>query len=178
MSLNDLLKDYSFTINDCLLKQTNQELTSYDIPEISEMLQNGYKSSDPNIVRSMTLLNAIFTHHAQTFLITKKSFANLLKNDGLSRYNNINSTDYKCFMSTILNNGHFECLRKPSNNKSGVYKLTQKELVENLYKLHSADWFSNQEQKVVNYYDETNKEKETKSIGKTMRDLAQEDGVL
>jgi hypothetical protein len=173
MSLSDLLKDYRYTTNDCLLKETTEDLNSYGIPEFTQMLKDGYSSKDSYEVRMVSVLNSIFTHHAQTFLLTKKSLTELLEQDIYVKKKSINTATYKCFMNMLNNNGHFECLRKPSNNKSGVYKLIQKDLVENLYKLHSAEWFKSQEQKVIDYYDETNKE-QPKRTRKRMYEIAVE----
>jgi len=174
MSLSDLLKKYKFTTNDCLLKETTEDLDSYGIPEFTQMLRDGYGSKDSYEVRMVSVFNSIFTHHAQTFLLTKKSLAELLKQDQHVKVKSVNTQSYKCFMRILNNCGSFECLRKPTNNKSGVYKLVEPELVENLYKLHSAEWFRNQEQKVIEYYDETNKVVETQVKRKRMYEVALE----
>lgn len=174
MSLRDLIKDYDYTTKDCLLKETTEELSIFKVNELQGMLEDMYSHKKANIKMMASVINAIFTHHAQTFLLTKKSLIALIKQDSLQKKTNISGQEYKLFYHVLTTNGHFETLREATSNKSGVYKLVEAEMVESLHKLHSTDWFNNQEKKVVDYYDESTKEKPELS----MRELAVRDGVL
>jgi len=175
MSLKDLIKDYDFTINDCLLKETTKDLADFKLEEVKDCLTDMYKHPSPLTRRMASVFNSIFTHHAQTFLLTKKSLIDLLNQDDLQDKKNISGQDYKLFIFKLTNNGHFDVLRRPTGNKSGVYKLVQKDFVKQLHNLHSADWFDNQEQKVVDYYDEVGKKDDNKP---SMRELALQKGLL
>lgn len=177
MSLINAVREYKITLHDCLLKQITQDIQDFELKEVIEVLEYSYKSKDPNEKRMATLFNAIFTHHSQTFLLTKAAFRDLIKNDNNSPYSNISGTEYGTILSIMLKVGHFTCLRPSTGSKAGVYKLVHPDFVDALYKLHSKEWFDVQEQKVLDYYDSTEKQdKPTKSIGDLMREKLKSQG--
>lgn len=170
MGLMDLYRDYDITLNDCLLKHTTSDINDFQIKEVTESLDYAYNSKDPNQTKIATLMNAIFTHHAQTFMLTRRSFGELIKNDENSSYKSINGMEYKLILRLMLSNKHFDCLRKPAGRKAGVYKAIHPDLVSALHKLHSKEWFDLQEQKVCGYYDDKESTfEEEESVGDRMR---------
>ena len=170
MNINSFFKKYQITISDCFLKNTTKDIEEFKSKELIYLFKNGYNNGDPNILRLTTVLNGVFTHHAQTFMITRRILSGLIKNDNNSPYNQINGIDYKFLLSLMIKNNDFICLRPSTNKKAGVYKLVNEELVQELYKLHSAEWFGIQEQKVCEFHDENineNNKKEKSKIEKT-----------
>jgi hypothetical protein len=153
MDLISFYKDYNITLHDSLLKHTTEDLDSFEMDELKDFLKYGYASKDPNYVRLATLCNSIFTHHAQTFMLTQRSFHKLIKTDTNNKYISITSEEYKLIINLMMNTDHFECLRKPKGRRSGVYKVLREDIVTLLHRLHSREWFDIQESKVCKYYD-------------------------
>lgn len=174
MNLSDIFENYNITIQDCFLKQTTKNIESFEIDEVVDALKKGYSNKDPNCVKMATLFNSIFTHHAQTFMLTRRSLCDIIKNDENSTYCNINSTEYKLMLSLMIKSEHFQCLRLPKGRRAGVYKVVQPDLVKNLHKLHNIEWFQLQEKKVCEYYDSKDSDLFFKNNGKTSGDIMRE----
>lgn len=166
-------KEYNITLNDCLLKELTSDVNDFELSEVGTFLRYGYSSNDPNESKIVTLINAIFTHHSQTFMLTKKSYVDLIEKDTNSKYKSLNSLEYKNLIRIMLTSGHFERIREPIGRKAGVYKLVCPDILDVLHKLHSAEFFKMQEEKVTAYYDGAKVESSL-----SMREMAERDGLL
>lgn len=100
-----------------------------------------------------TLFNSIFTHHSQTFMLTRRSFYWLVKKDPNVNSNSLSGQEYSAMISKMLSSGDFIYLREPVGRKAGVLKVVNPDIVQTLYRLHGKEWFDMQEQKVCDYYD-------------------------
>ena len=115
-------------------------------------------------------MNAVYTHRIQTFMLTRRSLVNLIKNDPNQSYNNASGSEWGSVRDAMIDLGHFQELRKPKNGKAGVYKMIYKGAVEKLYELHdihvdsnkSEVWFPHMEEKLIEYWDGKTEEKEVK----------------
>jgi hypothetical protein len=141
-----------FKQDDFFLKRT-QPLDDHDL-EIKKMLDIYYNQKGLQH-RLATLLNSIFTQQTQTFLFSRKHAVELFKQDDLSKYRTVSHKDYSLLLAIITNSpDDFQVLRKPTNNKAGVYKLIEPQLVDVLIKLVGKKMLEAQEKKALDYYDQ------------------------
>lgn len=168
MFLVKMLQDYKVQYHDFLLKHITTDLDSFAIQEIGDNLKVLYRDLDPNTARMTSIMNAIFTHRMQTFMITKRSLVNIIKNDPNQRYNSASGSNWGAIRDAMKDLGHFQELREPKNGKAGIYKLVYQPAVDILYELHdlhvdsnkSTNWFPHMEQKLIEYWDANEKEPE------------------
>jgi hypothetical protein len=181
MKIKGFFKDFDSGLHDCLLKNITQDIQSFVLTDVIDSLVDAYHSDSPNYIRMATLMNSIFTHHAQTFMLTRRSFNDLIKLDTNSEYDGINGVEYGVLLKLMINTSHFKCLRKPSGNRAGVYKIVHLGIVEALYSLHSKEWFELQEKKVCEYYDKKDNKipdcKKIKPKNKTYREIMRERAI-
>lgn len=174
MFLIKMLEEYQVQYHDFLLKYTTSDLDSFRIKEIGDNLKILYKHPDPNIKRMSTIMNAIYTHRMQAFMITKRSLVELLKNDPNQHYNSASGSDWGAVRDAMKKLGHFEEIREPKNGKAGVYKLVYQPAIDVLYELHdlhvdsnkAANWFPHMESKLLEYW-ESESEPEKQPVKKT-----------
>jgi len=170
MFLIKMLENYDVQYHDFMLKHITIDLDSFAISEIGDNLKVLYKEKDANKRMMTSILNSIFTHRMQTFMMTKRSLAQLLKNDPNQHYNGVSGTSWGSVRNAMQDLGQFQELRKPTNGKAGVYKLIYQPAIDVLYQLHdlhvesnkSANWFPHMENKLIEYWDANEKEPENK----------------
>lgn len=158
MDIVNLFKMFEVSADDCILKYITQDIKDFPNKKIQKMLANFYKSTDPIAVRMGSLINSLFTHQASTFMYTRRSLIELLKEDSNHSHKSIDYKQFNILRSTMLNNGIFTCLREPTNNKSGVFKLINKELLDILVEQIGKDFLEAKEKRVLEYYDNGKKE--------------------
>lgn len=166
MFLIKMLEEYKVQYHDFLLKYVTEDLEDFKLPEIGKDLKALYEYKDPNISRMTSIINAIYTHRMQTFMLTARSLEKLLKADSNQKYKSVSGSIWGSVRDAMKELGHFEEVREPTNGKAGVYKLIYQPAVDKLYELHdlhvdsnkSIHWFPQMESKLLGYWDNDNGE--------------------
>lgn len=148
----------------CFLTET-VEMSEID-PEVSIWLSVLYTSSG-NRLRIAPIYNSLFNQNLQTFIFSRKTLIDLYAQDAKNANITINDKQYTKFLFEFCANPMFEVLRVPTNNKAGVYKLIDPDLVSILHKNFSSKFFAAQEKFAVQYYDDHGKNKANKPVKET-----------
>lgn len=135
----NLLSILATTKNDYLLKEITSDLEDFDCKGLYEMLDYSYKSKDPNIIRSATFLNSAFTHRSLVFLMTKRSFGNLVDTDELNPNKDCNGTSFKTMISVFIKRGFIKQLRKGKTGKAGLYEIIHPDLIDYMKEIYLRD---------------------------------------
>lgn len=170
MSLIKMLESYRLQYHDFLLKHVTQDIDNFPNDEVRNTLKYGYNSDCPVVARMTTLMNSIFTHRMQAFMVTQRSFELILKEDTNNIYNSMSGGIWASIRDAMISQGHFSLLREPTKGKAGVYKLVEPEAVDILHQLHdihvnsnkSDKWFPHMEKKLLEYWDTRAEENNTK----------------
>lgn len=129
------------------------KLKDLEDERIRKSLANVYELRSRTNLMIGTLINAIFTQMAQTFMISRRGMIHLLKQDTHNVCKSISSEEYRLLIQHLIDRGVIEMLRVPTKKKSGVYKLVDQKLVGVLHAKHSEDFFDYQENYVLELYD-------------------------
>lgn len=160
-----LIRTSSMDELDSLTKISDTQFTDYYFTHM-------YTCSHAIIKKMTTVVNAVFTQRRQTFLLSRNSLMDLLKND-VNHDLGMSPNEYRKFIFYMIESKYFEVLRKGTNRKASVYKLVQPKLVEALHKLAAKDYFETQEDLVLSYYDDSSTDKSVKF--KTFKSLSVEE---
>jgi len=129
-------------------------IKEFNTPDVISMLTHLYNHAEPDLRKMGTLINSAFCHQRQTFLITKRNFSKLIKEDINSEYKSIDSITYKSVMRRLFKGGILIRLREPKKGRAQIVKLVKGEIVSLLYKYQSEEFFAAQERIALDYYDE------------------------
>ena len=130
------------------------DISDFDMPEIQAILTYLYDHPDSQMKKFGTLLNSIFYHQRQIFLLSRRIFGNLIVDDRNINISSINSETWAEFLRKCVQGGYLERLREPTKNKAGIYKLIREEFVDILHKYHNREYFDAQEKAALKFYDE------------------------
>jgi len=173
---NRILQRFSITHNDFMLNEFTEVVDDFQIDEIICLLKDGYGSKDPGILRTCTMLNAIFTHRTLTFMVTRSQYNKILRKDPNHEKKDMSGSVYGLFIESLKSNGLIDELRKPKPGKAGVYKIVDPDIKKYIKKLHMKEVTeafdemmnfdkiqSDKEIRILEYYDSAEvKEKKTK----------------
>lgn len=135
----NLFEILSTTQNDFLLKEVTNDLEDFQHDVLIERLSFGYDSKDPNLIRTMSLFNSAFTHRTLVFLLTNRSFVNIIQNDEHNKYKNCDGTAYKCMIKTAIQRGFIKGLRKGTTGKAGLYEIVHPDLIQTMKEIYLRD---------------------------------------
>jgi hypothetical protein len=113
-----------------------------------------YSFPNPEIKRTTTLLNALFTQKKQTFMMTRDYCIKLMKED-VNHKLSLGNDGYSKWMAQISdnNNQFFKTLRPPTGSKAGVYQLILPSLVKELHRLAAEDYYKAEEKAILEFYE-------------------------
>lgn len=160
MKIDKMFETVSTVVDyDCFIKEIGS-LSDFNT-ETQEVLKFLY-SSTGNQLRMATIINSIFHQNLQTFMFSKPILNKLYEKDNNISLNSLNTHQYKAFFENFKSCGVFVVLRESTNNRAGVYKLVQNELVALLHKNCSQKFFDGQEKFAVDYFDNYDQHKNKK----------------
>jgi hypothetical protein len=147
-----------------LVETTNLE----DIKDenLRELLITAYNSKDAAHRQMASLINATFTQHLKTFLLSKRIAAELFANDENTKLTTIDTKRYKTLLMKLLEGKSLKRLREPSGSQAGVYQWTDPNITSNLTEQMAKEFWTAQEKAVLDFYDVSmdNKDGEVKKI--------------
>ena len=134
------------------------ELQLFTDPQLKEFLKILYNNNNTTSKLIGTLVNGIMTHQMRTFMFSKRIMDNLLNSDPNIETNTCKSVNYKDFMHKCLSDKFLVTLRNHGGGKAGIYRLEDEALSDLLYRLHGKEYFKTQEEVVLDFYDNYQKD--------------------
>jgi len=120
-----------------------------------------YSFPNPEIKRTTTLLNALFTQKKQTFMMTREYCIKLMKED-VNHNLSLGHGGYSKWMAQVSDDSQFfKTLRPPTGSKAGVYQLIQPALVKELHRLAAEDYYKAEEKAILDFYESTDDTEKT-----------------
>lgn len=175
----NLLSILATTKNDYLLKEITSDLEEFECKPLLDMMNFSYNSKDPNIIRTVTLLNSAFTHRSLVFLMTKRSFGFLVDIDVLNPNKDCNGTSFKTMVSTMIKRGFIKQLRKGRTGKAGLYEIVHPDLITYMKEIYIRDVteayeaamdfdkvYAEKKQAAIDYWEGSNENKESSKMTK------------
>ena len=137
-------------------------LDDFKDKDIKTILKVYYDSTDPIYRLIGTILNSVFTHGYNVFVITQKYLNDLLKIDKAAKSNTCDGKTYKKVMAKMYTRGDLVCLRKAIQNslgvsgKSGLYEMTNAEVIEALSKTIGINTLMARREQSIEWFDKNN----------------------
>ena len=130
--------------------------------DIQAILMPFYKSRDPKARRFGTILNSIYTHANNVFVLTKRLAADLVEKDPHYPQKSCDTSSYKYMISYALQNLYLDVLRNPVQNnknvsgKAGLYELSDPDFLAPLIEMIGISTVKANKDQTLKWYDENN----------------------
>lgn len=137
-------------------------LEDFNDGEILAILKAFYDSDNMVYRRIGTILNAIFTHGHNVFVITQKYMNDLLEKDSLITANSCDGKTYKKILKAMFDLKIIICLRNPVKNnlgisgKAGLYEIVDEDILSAMAKSIGANNLLAKRNKFIEWFDKNN----------------------
>lgn len=147
----NIIVKFKSSPNDHFLIDTTEDLNDFDDLEVSTSLQAGYATKDGLQLKITTIINAILTHEAKHFLMTRRFVDVAVKSDVNNPKNCCNSKEYGRIRSILIKEKIVRTVLEPSGKNAGVYEVIHEDLLGYLNKIHDEDYYNIQKKEVMDY---------------------------
>lgn len=136
--------------------------------DIVAILKAFYDSDNMVYRRIGTILNAIFTHGHNVFVITQKYMNDLLEKDVLITANSCDGKTYKKVLKAMYDLKLMVCLRTPVKNdlgvsgKAGLYEIVDEDILSAMAKSIGENNLLAKRNKFIEWFDKNNPDYEYK----------------
>jgi len=151
------------------LKNSSDDPRLVDITPLSEfnediqaILLALYRNPNPRAKRFGSVLNSIYTHANNVFVLTHRLAIDLIEKDPHYAQKSCDGTSYKNMLSFALQNLYLNVLRKPIRNdkgvtgKAGLYELSDEDFLAPLIEMIGATTCKANKDQKLKWYDENN----------------------
>ena len=152
-----------------LVETTNLE--DFKDEKLRELLIAAYKSKDATHRQIASLINATFTQHLKTFLLSKRIAAELFANDENTKLTTIDTKRYKTLLMKLLEGNLLKRLREPSGSQAGVYQWIDPNITANLTEQMAKEFWTAQEKAILDFYDVSTDNKDGKEVNKIKEEI-------
>lgn len=159
--------------------------------EIATILSAFYYHKDLRAQRFASILNSIYTHANNGFILTYRLGNDLINEDVNHKLKTGNGKAYNEMLHYALKGGYITCLREPIRNSKGVngqagfYKLTDEDFLNPLYDMigraeceanviERLKWFDKQKQEASPAVELTEEAKRARAFAKELERMRNE----
>lgn len=128
-------------------------LDEFEDKEMKNTLKLFYNHKNSHVKKIGSILNALFYQPRKIFIITKKLLNSLVKYDVNIKANSVDSEAYGKALYHMFNNNIIKRIREPAQNKAGLYKIIDRDILTIMEKNAGKAFLDAQEEKGVEYYD-------------------------